>query len=75
MKIKEIKNLTEKKLVRKMTDEEYERMKKLDFTIEQFLEALQESARLSNQADNEEHTTISDYLDYLEDMRNSDNNL
>lgn len=36
----------------------------------QLLEALQDSARTSGQSEDEEHTTISAYLDYLEDMKN-----
>lgn len=55
-----------------MTEEEFERMQKLGLKYTwQLLDALQESARLSGQEDDEEHVTISAYLDYLEDMHNN----
>lgn len=69
MKIKEILNLKVEDLEKKMTEEEYERMQNLGLEAWQLLDALQDSARLSGQENDEEHTTISDYLDYLEDMK------
>ena len=69
MKIKEILNLKVEDLEKKMTEEEYERMRNLGLEAWQLLNALQDSARLSGQENDEEHTTISDYLDYLEDMK------
>lgn len=69
MKIKEILNLKVEDLEKKMTEEEYERMQNLGLETRQLLDALQDSARLSGQENDEEHTTISDYLDYLEDMK------
>ena len=69
MKIKEILNLKVEDLEKKMTEEEYERMQNLGLETWQLLDALQDSARLSGQENNEEHTTISDYLGYLEDMK------
>ena len=71
MKIKEILNLTSEELEKMMTEEEFERMQNLGFEYTwQFLDTLQESAKLSGQEEDEEHTTISAYLDYLEEMKN-----
>ena len=73
MKIKEILNLTSEELEKMMTDEEFERMKNLGFEYTwQFLDTLKDSARASEQDEDEEHVTISDYLDYLEDMKQED---
>ena len=70
MKVKEILNLTSEELEKMMTDEEFERMKNLGFEYTwQFLDALKDSARESGQNEDEEHVTISAYLDYLEDMK------
>ena len=45
-------------------------MKKLGFEYTwQLLDLLKDSARQSGQDEDEEHTTISAYLDYLEEMR------
>lgn len=71
MKIKEIKNLTSKELEKMMTEEEFERMQNLGLNVETLLDALQDSAKLSGQEDDEEHTTIDAYLDYLEEMKNA----
>lgn len=68
--VKEILNMESEDLEKMMTNEEFERMQKLG--IDQtwkLLDALQESARSSNQDEDEEHISISEYLDYLEDMR------
>lgn len=71
MKVKEILEISAEELEKRMTEVEFERMKNLgfDYTWE-FLDELQESARLSGQHEDEEHITISAYLDYLEDMKN-----
>lgn len=70
MKIKEILNLTDEELEKMMTEEEFDKMKALGFEYTwQLLDALQESARESGQDEDEEHTTISAYLDYLEEMK------
>lgn len=70
MKIKEILNLTSEELEKMMTEEEYDRMKELNIeNVWQLLDMLQDSARLSEQNDDEEHITISAYLEYLEDIR------
>ena len=68
MKIKEILNLTSEELEKMMSDEEFERMQNLGLNINTFLNALQDSAKLSGQKDGEEHVSISAYLDYLEDI-------
>lgn len=73
MKVKEILNLTSEELEKMMTDEEFERMKNLGFEYTwQFLDTLKDSARASEQDEDEEHVTISAYLDYLEDMNQED---
>jgi len=70
MKVKEILDLTSEELEKMMTREEYDRMKELNIeNVWQLLDMLQDSARQSGQDEDEEHITISAYLDYLEDMR------
>ncbi len=72
MKIKEILKMEAEDLERMMTEEEFERMQNLGFEYTwQLLDALQDSARESGQDDDEEHITISAYLDYLEDIKNA----
>ena len=71
MKIKEILNMDAEQLEKMMTQEEFDRMQALGLKYTwQLLDALQDSARASGQSEDEEHTTISAYLDYLEDMQN-----
>ena len=71
MKIKEILNMSEEELEKMMTNEEFSRMKELGLNETwQLLDALKDSARASGQEDDEEHITISAYLDYLEEMKN-----
>lgn len=71
MKIKEILEMKAEDLEKMMTEEEFERMKNLGLEYTwQLLDALKESARLSGQEENEEHITISAYLDYLEEIKN-----
>ena len=71
MKVKEILNMNEEELEIKMTEEEFSRMKELGLNETwQLLDALKDSARESGQEDDEEHITISAYLDYLEEMKN-----
>lgn len=70
MKVKEILNLTSEELEKMMTEEEYDKMKELNIEhVWQLLDMLQDSAKASGQDEDEEHITISAYLDYLEDMR------
>lgn len=72
MKIKEILEMEAEDLERMMTEEEFERMQNLGFEYTwQLLDALKDSARESGQDDDEEHITISAYLDYLEDIKNA----
>lgn len=71
MKIKEILEISVEDFTKMMTDEEYNRMKKIGYEYAwQLLDLMQDSAKLSGQEDDEEHITISAYLDYLEDMKN-----
>lgn len=70
MKVKEILELTEKELKEMMTEEQYDKMKELGIDETwKLLDMLQDSARQSGQDEDEEHITISAYLDYLEDMK------
>ena len=69
--IKEIKEMNEEGLKRMLTDEQYDRIKELGFTyIWELLEKMQDGAELSRLNDNEEYTTIEEYIAYLEDMKN-----
>lgn len=71
LKVKEILNLTDDELEIMMTEKEFDKMQELGFEYTwQLLDALQDSARESGQEEDEEHTSISEYLDYLEDMSN-----
>lgn len=70
MKVKEILELTSENLEKVMTSKEFDRMQELGLETWQLLDALQDSARLSGQDEEEEHITVSAYLDYLEDMKN-----
>ena len=71
MKVKEILNMDAEDLEKMMTQEEFNRMQALGLKYTwQLLDALQDSARTSGQNEDEEHITISAYLDYLEDMKN-----
>lgn len=69
--IKEILNLEDDKLEKIMTQEEFEKMKELgiEYTWE-LLDALKDGAKSSGLSENEEYITISEYLDYLEEMKN-----
>lgn len=69
MKIKEILEITVQDLEKMMTEEEYNRMQKLNLETWQLLNLLCDSARESGQDNDEEHTTISAYLDYLEETK------
>lgn len=52
-----------------MTNEEFSRMKELGLNETwQLLDALKDSARASGQEEDEEHMTIDEYLEYLEEM-------
>lgn len=70
MKVKEILNMEAEELQRMMTDEEFNRMKELGFEYAwQLLDMMKDGVRASDMEDDEEYTTISEYLDYVEEMR------
>lgn len=70
MTIKQILELNEKELTKMMTDEQYDRMRALGYERTwKFLDMLKDSARLSSQDENEEYMTISQYLEYLEQIK------
>ena len=71
MKVKEIKELEVEKLVEMMTEEEWDRMNKLELKDWQLLDLMKDGVKESNLEDDEEYTTISEYLEYLEEMHNS----
>ena len=61
--------MTSEQLEKKMTEKEFNRMQDLNLNINTLLDALKESTKLSKQNENEEHTTINAYLNYLEEMK------
>lgn len=68
--VKEILEMNADRLEKIMTEEEIDKMKELGFNyFWQLLDALQDSARLSGQDEDEEHISIAEYLDYIEDMK------
>ena len=71
MKVKEILNMEAEELQRMMTDEEFYRMKDLGFQYTwELLEMMQDGAKQCDEEEmDEEYTTISEYLDYVEEMR------
>ena len=73
MKVKEILNLESEELEKMMTEEQFDKMQKLGFQYAwQLLDAIQDGARQSGMNDNEEYTTVEEYLNYIEDMRDVD---
>lgn len=72
MKVKEIRELEVEKLIELMTDEEWKRMQNLKLEAWQLLDAMQDGVRESDMEDDEEYSTISEYLDYIEEMRSPD---
>lgn len=69
MKVKEIKKLEVEKLEELMTEEEFNKMIKLNLKAWQLLDLMQDGVNQSDLEDDEEFTTISEYLDYIEEMR------
>lgn len=70
MKVKEILNLESEELEKMMTEEQFDKMQKLGFQYAwQLLDAIQDGARQSGMNDDEEYTTVEEYLNYIEDMR------
>ena len=73
MKVKEILNLESKELEEMMTEEQFDKMQKLGLQyIWQLLDMMQDGVRQSGMNDDEEYTTIDEYLNYIEDMRDVD---
>lgn len=73
MKVKEILDLESNELEKMMTEEQFDKMQKLGFKYTwQLLDAMQDGVRQSSMADDEEYTTIDEYLNYIEDMRDVD---
>ena len=73
MKVKEILNLESEELEKMMTEEQFDKMQKLGFQYAwQLLDAMKDGVRQSGMNDDEEYTTIDDYLNYIEDMRDVD---
>lgn len=73
MKIKEILKLESEELEKMMTEEQFDKMQKLGFQYAwQLLDAMQDGARQSGMNDDEEYTTVEEYLNYIEDMRDVD---
>lgn len=73
MKVKEILNLESEELEKMMTEEQFDKMQKLGFQYAwQLLDAMQDGARQSGMNDDEEYTTVEEYLNYIEDMRDVD---
>lgn len=73
MKVKEILNLESEELEKMMTEEQFDKMQELGFQYAwQLLDAMQDGARQSGMNDDEEYTTVEEYLNYIEDMRDVD---
>lgn len=73
MKVKEILNLESEELEKMMTEEQFDKMQELGFQYAwQLLDAIQDGARQSGMNDDEEYTTVEEYLNYIEDMRDVD---
>lgn len=74
--IKEINNLTIEELEAMMTKEQTEKMFEIlknnaeSNKYSAFLSLLQESADNSGQEEDEEHVSIDEYLEFLEEMKN-----
>lgn len=73
MKVKEILNLESKELEEIMTKEQFDKMQKLELQYTwQLLDMMQDGVRQSGMKDDEEYTTIDEYLNYIEGMRDVD---
>lgn len=73
MRVKEILNLESKELEEIMTKEQFDKMQKLGLQYTwQLLDMMQDGVRQSGMNDDEEYTTIDEYLNYIEDMRDVD---
>ena len=73
MKIKEILNLESEELEKMMTEEQFDKMQKLGLQYTwQLLDMMQDGARQSGMNDDEEYTTVEEYFNCIEDMRDVD---
>lgn len=73
MKVKEILDLDSKELEKMMTEEQYDKMQKLGLQYTwQLLDMMQDGVKQSDMNDDEEYTTIDEYLSYIENMRDVD---
>lgn len=73
MKVKEILNLESEELEKIMTEEQFDKMQKLGFQYTwQLLDAIKDGARQSGMNNDEEYTTVDEYLNYIENMRDVD---
>lgn len=72
LKVKEILNMTSEELEKMMTKKQFYRM--LDIKLKdthQLLDMLQDGAKESGLDDNDDYVTIDEYLEYIEDIKNS----
>ena len=72
--INEIKNLNVEELEKLMNEKQVNKMTEIGYNFRTMLDMLQDSAEMSGQADDEYHTSIDEYLDYLEEFFNKSEN-
>ena len=69
--VKEIEEMEIKDFEKIITKEQYKRIMEMGFQyLYNFLDTLKDGARQSGLNDNEEYTTIEDYIEYWEDIKN-----
>ena len=71
--VSEIKDLTVEDLEKIMNNDQVNKMMEIGYNYRTMLDMLQESAEVSGQDDDEYHTSIDEYLDYLEEYFNRAN--
>lgn len=71
--VSEIKDLTVEDLEKMMNEDQVNKMIEIGYNYRTMLDMLQESAEVSGQDDDEYHTSIDEYLDYLEEYFNRAN--
>ncbi len=72
MTCKQILDLEDDELAEMMTDDEFKRMRKLGMQyVWELLDFMQDGVRASNMEEDEEYTTISDYLAYMEESESN----
>ncbi len=74
LKVSEIKELNVDGLEKLMNKDQVDKMIEIGYNFNTMLDMLQESALASGQADDEYHTSIDEYLDYLEEYFNKSEN-